>query len=315
MDVGGSATRAVLVDASGRVMGMGRAASANFHNVGYAMARKNLAEAAAAAWKSAGKSPQPAQHAFLGCAGVKSRKEVCEMRALAEGEGLANAGEVTVANDLLNALTGGLSGRPGIALIAGTGSNCLGRDPQGKTAMCGGWGWLLDDEGSGFGLTISAVRAVVRAADGRGEQTSLSSAVLAFFGISEPDELLSCFYVREWTPGEMAEFAPVVMRHAAAGDAVAKGILLAGAKALSALVFQVSQALRFSKSPEVVVLGGCGRSGDPYQSLIEKELKAVCRGVYLVDPEGSPVAGAALNALQSAGVEPLPQLDLNGFDL
>lgn len=308
LDVGGTHTRAVLVDAAGRVRGIGQAASANPHNVGIRTARVRLHEAASSAWTSAGKVFQPARHAFLGCAGVKSRREILEMRALAEGEGFAAAGDVTVENDLHNALAGGLGGRSGIALIAGTGSNCLGRDARGKTFLCGGWGWLLDDEGSGFGLAMAAMRAVARAADGRARPTSLTAAVLAFFGIAEPDELLACLYVRRWTPGEVADFAPVVMRHAAEGDAVAKGILLAGARALAGLVAGAVRALEFPRGADVVILGGCGRSGPPYQELVERELSAACPGIRLLEPEGSPLAGAALNALQFGGIRPLPTL-------
>ncbi len=315
LDVGGTHTRAVLVTARGRVAGRGDAASANHHNVGIETARVRLLEAAGGAWESAGKRMQPAAHAFLGCAGVKSGIDLSEIRALAEAAGLAAAGEVTVGNDLHNALAGGLCGRPGIALIAGTGTNCLGRDPQGKTFMCGGWGWLLDDEGGAFGLALAAVRAVARAVDGRGRATSLLPAALAFFGVSEPNELLARFYVQKWTPAEVAEFAPVVTRHAAEGDAVAKTVLANGARALRELVAGTIIGLDFPKGPEVVLLGGCVRSGAPYQGLVEKEIRAACPGVKLVEPEGSPVEGAALNALQAGGITPVPAIAPGKFTL
>lgn len=308
IDGGGTRTRAVLVDAGGVVLGEGEAASSNYHNVGLSGAITCIQEAAENAWKDAGRCPRVPDGAFLGCAGIKSAVDVARYTSAAETAGIAPAGELTVANDLHNALMAGLEGRPGVALIAGTGTNCLGRDATGSTFMCGGWGWLLDDMGGGFGLALAALRASVRAADGRAPETRLLPAALAFLGLSEPDEMLARLYVEKWTPDELAAFAPVVIRLADSGDATASKVLRDGATALSELVAQTARALSFSKGPEVVLLGGCARSGAPYQPLVEAAIRSACPGARLVDCSLSPVHGAALNALHAAGIRPLPKL-------
>ncbi|MDR1283594.1 MAG: ATPase [Opitutaceae bacterium] len=311
IDGGGTRTRAILVTETGVVLGTGEAGPANCHNVGVQTAARHLNEAADMAWSAADKPrrQQPAR-VFIGCAGVKSRPDILQLTAAAELAGFP-AETVTVENDLHNALAGGLGGRPGIALIAGTGSNCLGRDASGNTFMCGGWGWLLDDEGSGFGLAIAALRAVARAADRRARPTSLLPAALAFFGVSEPDELLARFYAKKWTPGEVAAFAPVVMRHATEGDATARKLLAEGARALAALVSGAASALRFPQGPRVVLLGGCARGGAPYQPMIEAKIRATCPRARIVEPVGPPLHGAALNVLRAAGIHPLPRLDFS----
>lgn len=300
IDGGGTRTKAILVTAEGRVLGEGEAGPANYHNVGLETAAANLRTAAAQAWTSAGKAFQPAVRAYVGCAGVKTAVDVARVRAAAEGSGLASAGQIDVANDLHNALSGGLAGRPGIALIVGTGTNCLGRDASGATFMCGGWGWLLDDEGGACGLAIAATRAAVRAADGRAPATTLLPAVLAFFGLTEPNELLARLYVQEWSPDEIGALAPVVIRLAAEGDATAQKVMRDGAAALGALVSGAAKPLSFPQGPEVVILGGCGRSGPPYQPLIEAAIRRACPKAKLVAPEFLPVHGAALNVLRAA---------------
>lgn len=308
IDGGGTKTRAMLVNADGLVIGEGESGPANYHNVGLPDAMAHMQQATARAWQASGIPVRMPDRAFLGCAGIKSAVDIARFTSAAETAGIAPTGEIIVANDLHNALTGGLAGRPGIALIAGTGTNCLGRDSSGKHFMCGGWGWLLDDEGGGFGLALAAMRASARGADGRSPGTRLLPALLAFLGLSEPNELLARLYVEKWTPDELAAFAPVVIRLAQEGDAPARQILHQGALSLAELVAEAARALDFPDGPEVVLLGGCARSGAPYQELIEAAIHAACPDARIMPPAFSPTHGAALNALHAGGIQPLPEL-------
>jgi glucosamine kinase len=308
IDGGGTHTRAVLVDESGRVLGQGESGPSNYHNVGLSQAAQSMRTATEVAWKDAGKKFRTADSAFIGCAGVKSSLDIAWMTAAAEGEDLAPAGEIVTQNDIYNALSGGLSGRPGIALIGGTGTNCLGCDTSGETSMCGGWGWLLDDEGGGFGLALAAMRAAVRSADGRAKPTKLLPAVLAFLGLSEPAEILARLYVDAWTPDELAAIAPIVIRQAVEGDSAAIQIMQSGAKALAALVAGAASALEFPGGPEVVILGGCARSGAPYQNAIEQEIQKRYPSARFSEPAYSTTYGAAINALRAGGLDPVPAL-------
>ena len=308
IDGGGTKTRAILVSETGQVLGEGEAGPSNYHNVGLSSAMANLLEATNRAWAASNRPSQMPHSAFLGCAGIKSATDIARFKSAAETSGLALAGEITVANDLYNALAGGLAGRPGIALICGTGTNCLGRDESGTSFMCGGWGWLLDGEGSGFGLTMASMRASVRAADGRAPETRLLPALMAFLGLSEPDEILARLYVDKWTPDELAAFSPIVTRLAHEGDDIAIQILQQGAHSLAESVAGAMRKLSFPNGPEVVLLGGCVRSGQPYQPLVESAVAAACPGARLTEPIYLPVHGAALNALHAGGINPLPSL-------
>lgn len=308
IDGGGSHTRAYLVNARGCILGKGNSGSSNYHNVGLETATHRLLEAGLEAAASAGCTLDMVHCAFLGCAGIKSTVDTSRLRASAETAGLAPAGRIEVENDLVNALTGGLTGRPGIAVIAGTGSNSLGRDVHGHSRMCGGWGWMLDDAGSAMGLTLSAMRRVVRGVDGRNPPTRLTASLLAFLGLTEPEEILARLLVDEWSVDELAAFAPVLMRSAEAGDAGAEAVLREGANALGELAATLSRQLHFPEGPEIVLLGGCARSGPPYQPLVEAAISSAVPEARLIEPEASPLEGAALNALRLGGIDPLPLL-------
>jgi glucosamine kinase len=54
----------------------------------------------------------------------------------------------------------------GILIIAGTGSIALGRANGGDLHRVGGWGALLGDEGSAYGIALQGVRAAVRGVEG-----------------------------------------------------------------------------------------------------------------------------------------------------
>ena len=68
--------------------------------------------------------------------------------------GLAG-GSLILCGDEEIALDAAFAGGPGILVIAGTGSNAIGRAPGGSLHGAGGWGPVLGDEGSGYWMTRS----------------------------------------------------------------------------------------------------------------------------------------------------------------
>jgi len=308
IDGGGTTTRAILVEASGRILGLGQGGPSNYHNVGLEEAVRNIEVAHSAARADAGYPLDKVSGAFLGLAGIKSRGDTARVKAALEAVRLSPPEKIHVLNDLHNAHTGGLEAAPGIALIAGTGTHCLGRDAAGQTFLCGGWGWFLDDRGGAFGLAAAALREAVRAADKRGPETRLLEASLAFFGLSEAEEFLEHFYVHEWKPGRIAAFAPVVTRLAEEGDPVALSVVEDGASALAETIATTASALEFPDGPEVVLLGGCLRSAGTYGERVREKISATCPMARLREPRHDPVYGAAMNALSLSGRSPLPAL-------
>ncbi|MFA5264091.1 MAG: BadF/BadG/BcrA/BcrD ATPase family protein [Opitutaceae bacterium] len=301
-DCGGTQARVLLAVGDGTVLGMGRAGVSNVNSIGLAAAMAQLRMAVADAWSHAGRPERPVDAAFLGMAGVRAsgqrenlQKGLCDAGVVCEGCCIVN-------NDAEPALAGGLAGRPGIVLIAGTGSYCQGRDAHGYMAHCGGWGWLVDDVGSGFFLGREALKAVSRAVDGRGEATSLLARIPAQAGLSSPDQVPRWLYASASYPSLCAGLARLVTEEAQAGDPVSMRILCDGAAGLAELVRQVAGRLVWDQGVEAVIVGGVGRSGAPYQPLIESAIRSAVPGVQLCSPELPPVAGSVLRAFEHAGV-------------
>ena len=90
--------------------------------------------------------------------------------------------EIRATGDDVVTHLGALSGRPGVALAAGTGTLCLAIGADGRRRNVDGLGYLFGDEGGGFWLGRAGMRAAVRAAEGRGPETTLQTALRAVVG-------------------------------------------------------------------------------------------------------------------------------------
>ena len=77
---------------------------------------------------------------------------------------LPNA-QVIIETDAFITFMGAIGPRPGILLIAGTGSIALARRSDGTMIRSGGWGPAFSDEGGGFWIGREAIRRALRAND------------------------------------------------------------------------------------------------------------------------------------------------------
>ncbi|MCI0359969.1 MAG: hypothetical protein L0211_15940, partial [Planctomycetaceae bacterium] len=143
----------------------------------------------------------------------------------------------------------------GIALIAGTGSLAWGRNEAGETARCGGWGYLLGDEGSGFAIAISGLRAAMRAADGRGPQTDLLPHFLHHLGVPSSDALITKVYSPHMTRESLAAHSKVVF-DLASTDEVAGSIVKAGVEDLAEMVAAIARQLNLSAGGYTLAMSG-----------------------------------------------------------
>lgn len=249
VDGGGSKTLAVIVNEQGVEVGRGLANGANYNAVGLDTAITNIYIAVEQAMHTRG-CHFPLHKAWLGLAGVDRPADyevlLPRLRGLAESVQLSNDAELLFA---------GLEKATGVVLISGTGSIALGRDAAGHRARSGGWGHILGDEGSGYAIAQQALRAVVRASDGRGPQTALRDRILQAWNLHDTDELIGEIY-SEQDKAKIASLSSWVMITARAGDPVAASILQQAAKELALAVHAVCQALDFPSQEIPLALGG-----------------------------------------------------------
>ena len=146
-----------------------------------------------------------------------------------------------VVGDEVIALDAAFKGGPGILQIAGTGSNTIGRAPDGSRECAGGYSSRLGDEGSGYWIGLHAVRRGLNAFD-REQPTKVLEAVGHIWGTKTIEELVS---LGDSTPGpDFAALAPAISELAEAGDSVALGVLQQASADLVDFVLLVRAKLR-----------------------------------------------------------------------
>ncbi len=310
IDGGGTATRALLCDERGRVLGTGRGGVANHLHTGWEGAADSVHAATVGAFAAAGLTPAPCAAVFLGMAATASDAARAHWRQIAADRGLAaDPAAIGVDHDIRIALAGGLAGRPGIALIAGTGSSCYGRTADGATWQAGGWGSILDDGGGGYWLGLRAVGAAIRAQDSRGPATALHAHILDRLQVSNLREIVARLHDGTLVRHEMARLAEDVLTCAVAGDAAAQELLARGAAELATMVRAVAGKLFAAAAPQVVFAGSTA-TAPGFAPLITAAIAREVPTARVVPAELPPVAGATLLALDLAGVTATPQVVL-----
>ena len=113
----------------------------------------------------------------IGCTGIAKEREEYSI-VLNEFTNAFPETAVILENDILVSHIANFEDKPGIILHAGTGAFAFGRDQHGTCKRTGGWGYLLGDEGAGFWLGLSGIRAALQALEQTGPDTSLKEALL-----------------------------------------------------------------------------------------------------------------------------------------
>jgi N-acetylglucosamine kinase-like BadF-type ATPase len=180
-------------------------------------------------------------------------------------------------------------------LIAGTGSVAWGRGAAGEVRV-GGWGQQLGDEGSGYAIGLSAVRAIARAEDGRAAPTLLREAILEALKLAAPVELIP--WAASATKSQFAALVPLVGRCAGQGDETARDILDEATADLEAHVRGIlAKSGPWRSRPGLLLYGGVIAPGGTLRDALVSRLAS--QPVDVLEGDVDAASGAASLALAS----------------
>jgi N-acetylglucosamine kinase-like BadF-type ATPase len=235
IDGGGTRTRASIV-AGERVLAFAENGSVKRLRVGPEVAEDNLRALLTEVFAQAGVASVKAASAGVASATMPGVAEW--ITAVFHDFGVERS---EVVGDEVVALDAAFKGGPGILQIAGTGSNCIGRAPDGGRETAGGWSSRLGDKGSGYWIGLHAVRRALNAYD-RELPTRILETVGRIWGTNTIEELVN---LGDSTPGpDFAALAPAISQLAEEGDTVAVGVLRQAAIDLADSVLLVRAKLR-----------------------------------------------------------------------
>ena len=319
IDGGGTKTVCLLIDETGNILSRGQAGSSNYQTGGIDSAKNAIETAINQAisifldHKSYHKIS--IQGLGIGLAGVGREEDFNSIQNLVEqlktNSNLSVNWELTanstiIKSDSIIALVGGLGHQVGIVAIAGTGSQIFGQNSQGKTKRVGGWGYLLGDEGSGYYIAISGLKAALKSHDGRLGSTQLISAFKHHLNLTNIESLIEVVYRRGWTVQQIASLAKIVDQVARDGDEIANEIINT---AIEELVFATKIAIKSlfkpDESVEIVTIGGVFQGMNNFRSKYIKSLKIVAPTANVILPRYEPAYGAGILALNSLGYFPV----------
>lgn len=284
-DGGGTKTKVVCASPDGRVLDTAAFGPFNLNSIG-AERFSALLEQLCAYLNGLGHC----RALCIGSAGISNR----EMTRLVEEEmkrgGIENW---KLVGDQVIALNGALSGEAGIALIAGTGSICFGKNGAGEYARSGGWGHLIGDEGSGYALGRDALAAVARAWDGWGEKTLLSRLLAQQLDLDDQKKIISYTYGGD--KSRIAALAPLVEQAAEQQDPTALEIIRDNAAKMTGLVGAVARRLDL-KTGKVAMLGGLLEHDTKLRKAFVAEMGKQYPELICTEPEQDASAGALMLA-------------------
>lgn len=298
VDGGGTKTSFVLSDEKGGIRGRFYSGGSDFISRSKTEVTEVINNGIAQACASAGISKADITYGVLGFSGYgetrSSAQELDEICANA-----LSPDTFTCVSDSVIAWAGSLAMKPGINVIAGTGSIVFGMNSKGDSARASGWGAYCD-EGSCQWFGNKAVGIFTKQADGRLPRTPLYGIIKEYFKLEE--DLYFCHILNSELAGRLSSLArlqPLVEKAYDLGDPHARALYEQAAEELWLAVETAAKKLEFNGEKYFVSYsGGLFKSGDRILTPLRR--KAKNQPAVFEEPNFEPDLGAVLMSMKLA---------------
>lgn len=238
-------------------------------------------------------------YTFIALAGYGEFKQDND-RIEANLKDVFNDNPFKVLNDSVGVWAGGLLCEDGIAVIAGTGSNCAGIVGD-KYERVGGWGYIIGDESSAYWIALQTANAYMKMYDGRLEKSVLFDFINEKHNLDEVNSLMKLIY-RDFDceRPKIASLAITCTQAANAGCEVAKDIIRRAASDMANHITTMANKMDFPTPIPVSYTGGVFNN-EFYVSTLNNLLESSSYDFILKSPVASAAYGSAVYAYILSG--------------
>jgi N-acetylglucosamine kinase-like BadF-type ATPase len=299
VDIGGTKSHALIADGEGNAVGFGNYGPGNHEEVGYEGLRIALQTVTQKALVMAGLNIEQISAGGFGVAGYDWPSERQPTMDAIETIGLKVPLEAV--NDTIIGLLAGASQDWGVAVVAGTGTNCWGWDKDHNVGRVTGVGY--GEHGGAGSLIERALCSIAYEWTKRGPQTLLTPEFLRLTGAKDTPSLIEGLEMGEYHLN--SDYAPVVFKIATQGDPVALSIIEWAGNELGSTALAVIRQLGIQHLEfEVVLVGSLYEMGEMLIAPMRHVITSEAPYAHLVRLSSPPVVGGVLLAMEQVGVNP-----------
>lgn len=303
IDGGGTKTAYLLVDENGTCLAEEKTEGCSYKEIGIDRTAQLLKGGVSQCLNKAGLNEQNLSAIVVGlpCFGELKEEDGLVSKAIRE----TFYCPVHITNDVEVGWAGSLGMRPGINIVAGTGSIAYGKNKAGESARSGGWSTFFGDEGSCYWLGRRTMELYSKQADGREEKGPLYELIREEFSLEEEMDFIGLMdreYIGERS--RVASMQRLLLKAAKRHDPSAQRLYQEAARELGMMAGSILRQLWKDEKVPVSYSGGLFYAEEFVLPYLEKSVQD--QNGFLVKPLFSPVQGAALMAIESvqgAGID------------
>lgn len=166
---------------------------------------------------------------------------------------MVNLVQCRVVSDAVMVLDTYFYERPGVILISGTGSICLGRDKKQRVFRAGGFGHLIDDIGSGYYFGKMAIKIALESNHHFKAYSPLEELIKEHYKIDYIDDVVNLVY-QDSGKAVTASASPLLFKAAESGCKFSRKAVMEGIKGLIILVKNCRKAIK-DKHADLILHG------------------------------------------------------------